>query len=123
MAVRKWYAKNTYHHSEFNIRELTYLKNKKDIVISLCFPTLNEEQTIGNILHITKPHIYSLGLVDEVVIIDSNSADNTSDIAKSLGFKVIKHQNILKKYGSFKGKGGSIMGKPVCPQRRYNLLV
>jgi len=108
MEISDWYARNTYHYSKFNINDLTYLKNQKDIKISLCFPTLNEGQTIGNILHITKQHIYNPGLVDEVVIIDSDSVDNTLDIAKSFGFKVFQHQNILKKYGSFKGKGEAL---------------
>ena len=49
--------------------------------ISACIITLNEEENIGNAIE-------SLSWADEVVVVDSGSADNTIEIAEKLGAKV-----------------------------------
>ncbi|MBU2514491.1 glycosyltransferase family 2 protein [bacterium] len=52
------------------------------IHLSAAIITLNEEQNIGDC-------IKSLDWVDEIVVVDSLSTDNTKKVAKSLGAKVI----------------------------------
>ena len=108
MDIDDWYNNNTFHYEQFSIKELVGIKKKKNIRISLCFPTLNEEQTIGIILSIVKKTIYEPGLVDEVIVIDSNSSDSTAEIVRSVGFEVYQHKDILHKYGSYKGKGDAL---------------
>ena len=108
MNIEKWYNNNTYDYKEFSVEGLVSLKKKKNLNISLCFPTLNEAQTIGYILDIVKREIYEPGLVDEVVIIDSSSLDNTISIVRSSGFRVMQHKDILPKYGYFRGKGDAL---------------
>ena len=108
MNIKKWYKNNTYEYKEFSIKELISLKKKKNLTISLCFPTLNEAKTIEHILDLVKHEIFEPGLVDEVVVIDSNSIDNTVHIARSTGFKVIQHKDVLSKYEYFGGKGDAL---------------
>ncbi|TET49770.1 MAG: glucosyl-3-phosphoglycerate synthase [Actinomycetota bacterium] len=92
----------------FPVDRLVKFKKKKNLTISLCFPTLNEAQTIGKILDIVRNSIYEPGLVDEVVVIDSNSMDRTVSIVRSAGFKVLQHQDILPGCGRFEGKGDAL---------------
>ncbi len=106
--LNNWYKSNTFHYKQFSIPELIRLKNKRSIKISLCFPTLNEALTVGKILQAVKKYIYDPGLVNEMVIIDANSTDNTVEIVKSIGFKVYQHRDILPKYGTYKGKGDAL---------------
>jgi glucosyl-3-phosphoglycerate synthase len=47
-------------------------------------------------------------LLDEVVLIDSNSTDHTRRIAEKLGVPVYIHQKILPDYGARKGKGEAL---------------
>ena len=108
MDLEHWYNNNTYNYKVFPVDRLVKFKKKKNLTISLCFPTLNEAQTIGRILDIVKKSIYEPGLVDEVVVIDSNSMDRTVSVVRSAGFKVLQHRNILAEYGSFKGKGDAL---------------
>jgi len=103
-----WYLKNTFHYKQFNVKKLINIKKRKNLKISLCFPTLNEAQTVGTILKIVERHLYNPGLIDEVVVIDSESDDGTAEIVKSLGFKVYQHKEILPKYGSYRGKGDAL---------------
>lgn len=48
-------------------------------------PAYNEERTIKSIIKKTKAY------VDEVIVIDDNSSDNTAAIARKAGAKVISH--------------------------------
>ncbi|MBM3703166.1 MAG: glycosyltransferase, partial [Actinobacteria bacterium] len=75
------------------------------MTISLCFPTLNESQTIGFILNTVKNDLYNTELLDEVIVMDSQSSDSTAEIADSFGFKIYQHKDILPKYSTYKGKG------------------
>jgi glucosyl-3-phosphoglycerate synthase len=108
MDIEQWYNNNTYNYKVFPVDRLVKFKKKKNLTISLCFPTLNEAQTIGKILDIVRKSIYEPGLVDEVVVIDSNSMDRTVSVVRSAGFKVLQHKDILSGYGSFKGKGDAL---------------
>lgn len=108
MDLDAWYLKNTFHYKQFNVKKLINIKKRKNLKISLCFPTLNEAQTISKILKIVEKYLYSPGLIDEVVVIDSGSGDGTAEIARSLGFKVYQHKEILPKYDSYRGKGDAL---------------
>ncbi len=100
----------TWHHSRFSdINRLISLKEKKELKISLAFPTLNEEKTIGKeILVIRTELMERCPLVDEIAVIDSSSTDDTCKVAERFGAKVFVAKNILSKYGNFRGKGENL---------------
>src|ERR1017187_6108046 len=59
--------------------------------ITVIIPCLNEEQGIEKVLR-TVPEF-----VDEVIVVDNNSTDRTSEVAASLGAKVIREE--VRGYG------------------------
>jgi glucosyl-3-phosphoglycerate synthase len=100
----------TWHHSRFSdINRLVSLKEKKGLKISLAFPTLNEEKTIGKeILVIRTELMERYPLVDEIAVIDSSSTDDTCKVAERFGAKVFVSKNVLPKYGTYRGKGENL---------------
>ena len=102
--------KKTWHHSKFSdIAALVALKEEKKLKISLAFPTLNEEATIGKEILIMRTELMDrYPLLDEIAIIDSSSKDNTRKVAEQYGAKVFTSRSILPKYGSFRGKGENL---------------
>lgn len=108
--VDKWFAENTFHAHEFqNIKHLVTLKEQQGLTISLGLPTLNEEKTIGKIIRMMRAHfVEKYPLLDEIVVIDSNSTDRTVEIAHSLGVPVYRHSEILPETGSHRGKGEAL---------------
>lgn len=108
--VDKWFAENTFHASEFdNLSELVAMKKAQNVRVSLALPALNEEKTVGNVLStVMKTLMEKYPLLDEVVLIDSDSSDRTRQIAESLGVPVYIHQELLPQYGARAGKGEAL---------------
>jgi glucosyl-3-phosphoglycerate synthase len=102
--------KNTFHHGRYeDKKKLISLKEKRGLTLSLGFPTLNEEQTIGKEILVLKTELMDrFPLIDEIAVIDSGSTDRTCAVAAQFGAKVYASRDILKKYGSFKGKGENL---------------
>jgi len=108
--VDKWFAENTFHSHEFeDFTRLVALKQEQGVTISLGLPALNEQQTVGGVIATVKEALMErVPLLDEIVLIDSNSVDDTRQIAERLGVPVYIHQEILPQYGTFAGKGETL---------------
>ena len=108
--VDKWFAENTFHADEFSdLAWLMELKARQNLTISLALPALNEEETVGNIIQNIKSALMDdVALLDEIVLIDSNSTDRTRQIAQQLGIPVHIHQNLLPELGARDGKGEAL---------------
>lgn len=59
---------------------------KGKLTISAVIPAYNEEKTVGEVVSNVLPH------VDEVVVIDDGSTDNTAIVARIAGAKVIQNE-------------------------------
>ncbi len=110
IVVDKWFAENTFHAHEFaDIRKLVALKERHNVSISVGLPALNEEKTIGTVIRRVKAALMDrVPLIDQIVLIDSNSEDRTVEIAEELGGPVFRHPDILPETGTHHGKGEAL---------------
>jgi len=108
--VERWFAESNFHHGEYrNLRRLVELKEQQGLTVSLVLPTLNEEATIGEIVaRARRVLVDGVPLVDELLVIDSASADRTREIAEAEGARVVQHSDVLPRYGSYRGKGEAL---------------
>ncbi|CAG1015795.1 Glucosyl-3-phosphoglycerate synthase [Anaerolineales bacterium] len=108
--VDKWFAENTFHADEFKqLGELLEMKNQQGLAISLALPALNEEQTVGKVIRMMKKELMEkIPLLDEIVLLDSNSTDRTREIAEQEGVPVYIHQQLLERLGARSGKGEAL---------------
>jgi len=73
--------------------------------VSAVIPAYNEDKRIGNVLDKTKPH------VDEIIVIDDKSEDDTAFVARNRGAKVISNEKNLGYIESIKKGFKSAKGK------------
>ena len=108
--LQSWIDNNTYHHSEFwDLKKLVEVKEKKNLKISLCLPTLNEEKTIGKEVIIFKSEMMErYPLLDEIAVIDSGSTDKTLEVAKNYGADTYLASDILPNLEPKRGKGENL---------------
>lgn len=110
MNVEQWLQNNTFHHSSFwDLKQIVREKERQDIRVSLCIPTLNEEKTIGKEIVIFKSELVSrYPLLDEIAVIDSGSTDRTREMAAEFGADVHLASDILPEMGEKRGKGENL---------------
>ncbi len=108
--LQSWIKNNTYHHSKFwDLKKLVEVKEKKNLKISLCLPTLNEEKTVGKEIIIFRSELMErYPLIDEIAVIDSGSTDRTLEVAKNFGADTYLASDILPDLGPKRGKGENL---------------
>ncbi len=85
------------------------MKERQGLTISVGLPTLNEEKTIGLVIKRVKSALMDrVPLIDQLVVIDSDSEDRTVEIAQELGVTVALHSSILPEAGYRRGKGEAL---------------
>ena len=110
MNIDAWLKSNTFHHSTFwDLKQLVDEKERQNLKISLCIPTLNEEHTIGKEIVIFRSELMTrYPLIDEIAVIDSGSTDRTLEVAASFGADTYFSGDILPSQGFKRGKGENL---------------
>jgi len=108
--IARWVKERTFHHRQFSdLKRLVELKQQRRLKISLCFPTLNEEKTIGKSIVVMKSELMDrYPLVDEIAVVDSGSTDKTRIIAEKFGAITFAAADCLSATGDYKGKGENL---------------
>ncbi len=103
--IMKWVKERTFEASDFSLPAiLRGYKNKLGVRVAVVLPALNEEATVGNVIKMAK-EVKNVGIIDDIILIDSASEDKTTDIGLSHGIPVYQHAEIRSDLGTYRGKG------------------
>lgn len=76
------------------------------LTVSVCIPCKNEAETIGELVTTIRASLMGDGgLVDELVVIDDRSVDDTARLARDAGADVVHIEDVHDRYGVGRGKG------------------
>ncbi len=99
-----WFAANTFHWDDWTLDSL--LAAKAGITVSLVVPARNEAATVGDVVtRVREALVDTVALLDEIVVIDSDSTDDTFAVAQDAGADVYRSADIRPDLGSHAGKG------------------
>ncbi len=97
----------TFLADEFDCARLVAAKGT--VTVSVCLPARDEAPTIGPIIEtIVAELVERHPLVDEVVVIDDGSQDQTAAIAAAAGAVVVRGDEVLAELGHGQGKGDAL---------------
>jgi glucosyl-3-phosphoglycerate synthase len=96
-----------------NLVDLVAAKRSLGHTISVCLPARNEAATVAEIVRevrgqLADPEVGGAGLVDEIVVLDDNSTDATSVVARAAGARVVAESSVLPEAGPGSGKGNAL---------------
>jgi glucosyl-3-phosphoglycerate synthase len=109
VSARNWFAERSYCHTDFaDLAGPDTAGFRSNATVSLVFPTSNVAQTIGPILDQVISLNARSGLVDQVIVVDADSADGTAAIARDRGAEVYSENELMPEYGPARGKGDAM---------------
>ena len=103
----EWLGRRTYHFSAFDPAELVARKGRQ--TVSVVLPALDEERTVGAIVRCLRESLVeAVPLVDEIVVMDPGSSDDTAAVARKEGATVVAEADVLPELGRVPGKGEAL---------------
>jgi glucosyl-3-phosphoglycerate synthase len=105
----EWFGKRTHHYSQFEPAKLRAAKERLGLTVSVCLPTRDEAATVGAIVRALRKRLLERSrLIDEIVVMDAGSVDDTVMIALAEGARVFREQDVLPEVGPGSGKGEAL---------------
>jgi glucosyl-3-phosphoglycerate synthase len=102
--VARWKRARTFHHSAFPADRLAV---ERDATVSVVVPTRECARTIGPIVR-TLACLRERGVLDQIVVVDADSADGTAAIAREAGALAVSEARLLPEFGPVQGKGDAM---------------
>lgn len=101
VADHPWLSDHSWRRPSWTIAELEAAKRGR--TVSVVLPALNEEETVASVVETITPLLG--GLVDELIVLDSGSTDDTEIRAVAAGARVVSREVALPEVAPQPGKG------------------
>src|SRR4051794_18669724 len=110
--ARAWFEHRTTSAAslaELDLGALLRAKRRGGHRVSVVLPARNEAATVGRLVaDLHERWVRRLPLVDELVVMDSDSTDDTAAVARAAGADVVATTEVLPAHGSRPGKGEAL---------------
>ena len=104
-----WYVAHTHHWADWSLPALLRAKEASGTCISLVLPARDEAATVGGLVgRVRAALVEHVRLLDEVVVIDSDSSDETAAVAAAAGAIVHRAAEVRPDLGALPGKGEAL---------------
>ncbi|HEY2312656.1 MAG TPA: glucosyl-3-phosphoglycerate synthase [Streptosporangiaceae bacterium] len=107
--TQSWFARRTSRWQDWPPDRLLAAKKRQGATISVVIPARNEQRTVAAVVGaIARSLVDEVPLVDELVVMDSDSTDATAEVATRAGAVVYRTAEVQPAAGSFAGKGEAL---------------
>ncbi|EIE98711.1 glucosyl-3-phosphoglycerate synthase [Saccharomonospora glauca] len=105
--VRSWLRRRSWRADDWTASQLAALKGER--TVSVVIPARDEEETVGQIVRTIRTALMEEEqLVDDVLVVDSRSRDNTARVAAEAGARVVAQDAVLRPLPDMHGKGEAL---------------
>lgn len=105
--AREWCGPHSSTAAQWPVDALVPAKGTT--TVSVVLPARDEERTVGDIVTVIRRDLVEKApLVDEVVVVDSNSTDRTAERARAAGARVVHQNEVLSRLPRLTGKGEAL---------------
>lgn len=105
--VREWLARRSSRAAEWPVELLSAAKGSSRV--SVVIPARDEEATVGAIVTVIRRYLIErTPLIDELIVVDSQSRDATAAVAAAAGATVVAQQDVLGHLPPLAGKGEAL---------------
>ncbi|HZD01360.1 MAG TPA: glucosyl-3-phosphoglycerate synthase [Actinomycetes bacterium] len=103
----EWFGERTFHYNQFEpLSKLRQARERLGATVSVAIPARNEAATVGRIVRVLRKALLERSrLIDEIVVMDGGSNDDTAAIARAEGAIVHTEDEVLPEAGPGAGKG------------------
>jgi glucosyl-3-phosphoglycerate synthase len=110
--ARAWFEHRTTSASglaELDLEGLLRAKRRGGHRVSVVLPARDEAATVGHLVsELRERWMRRLPLVDELLVVDSDSTDATAEVARAAGADVVASADVLPAHGTRPGKGEAL---------------
>jgi glucosyl-3-phosphoglycerate synthase len=110
--ARAWFQHRTTSATtpaELDLAALLRAKHRSGSRVSVVLPARNEEATVGRLVSDVRDRwMRRVPLVDELLVVDSDSTDATAAVARAAGADVVATTEVLPAHGTRPGKGEAL---------------
>ena len=97
----------SFHHSSFPPARIAAARAERRLRVSVCLPARECAETVGEIVRVLEG-LREAGVVDQIVVVDADSADGTALVAARAGAVVWQEADLLPAFGPVLGKGDAM---------------
>jgi glucosyl-3-phosphoglycerate synthase len=97
----------SFHHSAYPAARIAAARAERGLGVSVCLPARECADTVGEIVRVLQG-LREAGVVDQIVVVDADSADGTAIVAGRAGAVVCQEAELLPAYGPVLGKGDAM---------------
>jgi glucosyl-3-phosphoglycerate synthase len=107
--AENWYRHRTSHWQDWPLDKLLERKQRDRVRVSVVIPARNEARTVAGVVGpLAQALMSDAHLVDELIVIDSDSTDATAEVAAGAGATVHRARDIAPSLGTYQGKGEAL---------------
>jgi glucosyl-3-phosphoglycerate synthase len=110
--ARAWFSGRTTPArslADLDVPALLRAKRRGGHRVSVVLPARDEEATVGRLAaELVDRWVRRVPLVDEVLVVDSDSGDRTAEVARAAGADVVAAADVLPAHGTRPGKGEAL---------------
>ena len=104
--AESWFRRRTSHWRDWPLEQLLRWKASSGVRVSVVIPARDEETTVGGVVgDVAGAFMTGEPLVDELVVMDSDSTDRTAAVAAAAGATVYRCRDVAEHLGTYPGKG------------------